>query len=66
MAMATETNEKKNNDRKSQAMSPLFTGRKTIYYDAVDLSVDANVITLVERTMIAHALNRRPDRKSVV
>lgn len=56
--MATETNEKKNNDRKSQAMSPLFTGRKTIYYDAVDLSVDANVITLVERTMIAHALNR--------
>lgn len=57
MAETTNTNEQ-NTDSRRNAMSPLFTGRKTIYWHDVDLSVDANVIDAVEQTMIVHLLNR--------
>lgn len=40
------------------AMSPLFTGRKVIYANPTDLSVDANVIAMLEQTMLDHLINR--------
>ena len=55
--MAKTTNEKQNTSL-SEAMSPLFTGRKTIYIDPTDLSKDENVLAVLEQTMIEHLVNR--------
>lgn len=56
--MAKTTNEKQNNTLLSEAMSPLFTGRKTIYIDPIDLSKNENVLAVLARTMIEHLVNR--------
>lgn len=59
MADATNTNAQQNtNPNASDAQSPLFTGRKKIYWLPVDLSIDENVLDAVEQTMIAHQENR--------
>ena len=59
MADTTSTNAKQNtNPNASAAQSPLFTGRKKIYWIPVDLSIDENVLDAVEQTMIAHQENR--------
>ena len=56
--MAKTTNEKQNNTLLSEAMSPLFTGRKTIYIDPIDLSKNENVLAALDQTMIDHLVNR--------
>ena len=56
--MAKTTNEKQNTDSRSEAMSPLFTGRKTIYADPIDLSIDDNVLAVLDKTMLVHLVNR--------
>ena len=56
--MAKTTNEKQNTDSRSEAMSPLFTGRKTIYADPIDLSIDDNVLAVLAETMLVHLVNR--------
>ena len=60
MADNQSVNETKqnNNPNASEAQSPLLTGRKTIYINPMDLSVDDNLIAAVEQTMIAHVQNR--------
>lgn len=59
MADTTSTNAQQNtNPNASAAQSPLLTGRKKIYWNPVDLSVDENVLAAVEQTMIAHQENR--------
>lgn len=59
MADTTSTTAKQNtNPNASAAQSPLFTGRKKIYWLPVDLSIDENVLEAVEQTMIAHQENR--------
>lgn len=52
---STET---KQNSNATAAQSPLFTGRKTIYINPMDLSVDANLIAAVRQTMLIHSENR--------
>lgn len=49
------TNEKVNIARNAQ--SPIFTGRKTIYWEPVEMT-DANVLAMVEQTMVLHEINR--------
>ena len=59
MADTTSTTAQQNtNANASAAQSPLLTGRKKIYWNPVDLSVDENVLEAVEQTMIAHQENR--------
>ena len=58
---STETKQNKNPNA-TVAQSPLLTGRKTIYINPMDLSVDENLIAAVEQTMIAHADNREDMR----
>lgn len=53
----TDTNEKQNS-AVGNAMSPLFKGRKTIYIDPVDLSVNSNLLAALEQTMLEHLKNR--------
>ena len=50
--------ETKQNSNATAAQSPLFTGRRTIYINPMDLSVDANLIAAVRQTMLVHAENR--------
>lgn len=57
MAENTSTNAQQNT-RACAAQSPLFTGRKRIYCDPVDLSVNSNVLGVIEKTMLAHLENR--------
>lgn len=52
--MSTTTSE----STKYSAMSPLMTGRKTIYANPIDLSVDENVLAVLEQSMIDHLVNR--------
>jgi SPP1 family phage portal protein len=52
------TNENKDSTAYGTAMSPLYTGRKTIYANPVDLSVDSNVLAVLEQSMIDHEVNR--------
>lgn len=42
----------------SNAMSPLYTGRRVIYVNPVDLSVDENAIAAYQQSMIDHLVNR--------
>ena len=63
MADTNSTNAQQNtNPNASAAQSPLLTGRKKIYWNPVDLSVDENVLEAVEQTMIAHQENREAMR----
>lgn len=55
---STTTTQQNTNPNASAAQSPLLTGRKKIYWNPVDLSVDENVLEAVEQTMIAHQENR--------
>ena len=50
--------ETKQNSNATAAQSPLFTGRRTIYINPMDLSVDANLIAAVRQTMLVHEENR--------
>lgn len=62
--MADNTNTNTNENTESQgvgvAQSPIFTGRKTIYWDPVDEAnlSDIDVLYIVEQTMIEHEINR--------
>ena len=60
--MAETSTAKQNNPNASAAQSPLLTGRKKIFWNPVDLSVDDNVIEAVEQTMIVHTENREEMR----
>ena len=51
----TNTTEKQNST--GTAQSPIFTGRRTIYWEPVELT-DANVLEIIEQTMLAHEINR--------
>ena len=51
--MAKTTNEKQNNTLLSEAMSPLFTGRKTIYIDPIDLSKNENVLAISRSSTVS-------------
>ena len=51
----TNTEERKNSI--GIAQSPLYTGRRTIYCEPVELT-DANVLAIVEQTMALHEINR--------
>ena len=60
--MAENTNTSTNTNTEQNggvgvAQSPIFTGRRTIYWDPVELT-DENVLDIVEQTMIAHGINR--------
>jgi len=59
--MAENTNTNTNDNTESQgvgvAQSPIFTGRKTIYWEPVELT-DAAVLEIVDQTMLAHEINR--------
>ena len=46
------------NPNAGAAQSPLLTGRKKIYWNPVDLSVNENVLEAVEQTMVVHLENR--------
>ena len=52
------TNETTQQNTTPNAQSPLLTGRKVIYINPMDLSVDENLIAAVEQTMLVHAENR--------
>ena len=55
MADSNQTENKTNSV--GVAQSPIFTGRRTIYWEPVELT-DANVLEIVEQTMLAHEINR--------
>ena len=57
------TNETTQQNTTPNAQSPLLTGRKVIYINPMDLSVDENLIAAVEQTMLVHAENRDDMRK---
>ena len=51
-----DTNQTENNTNSvGVAQSPIFTGRRTIYWEPVELT-DANVLEIVEQTMLAHEI----------
>ena len=52
------TNETTQQNTTPNAQSPLLTGRKVIYINPMDLSVDENLIAAVEQTMLVHTENR--------
>ena len=54
----TSTTKQNNNPNASLAQSPLLKGRRKIYWNPVDLSVNENVLAAVEQTMLVHFLNR--------
>lgn len=53
----TETTEKQEKSSVGVAQSPIFTGRRTIYWEPVALT-DENVLEIVEQTMNTHLINR--------
>lgn len=55
------TNETQQNTT-NNAQSPLLTGRKVIYLNPMDLSVDENLIAAVDQTMLVHVENREDMR----
>ena len=63
MADNTNTNNTNENESKTEynglstAQSPIFTGRKTIYWEPVELT-DKAVLAIVGQTMLAHEINR--------
>ena len=57
MAENTNTNEQNSQNSIGVAQSPILTGRRTIYWEPVELT-DANVLDIVEQTILAHEINR--------
>lgn len=53
----TNSNTNTENQGVGVAQSPIFTGRKTIYWEPVELTDDV-VLNIVEQTMLAHEINR--------
>ena len=58
MADTSNTTKQNNNPNASVAQSPLLKGRRKIYWNPVDLSVNENVLAAVDQTMLVHLLNR--------